>query len=102
MINVRRPTTYDRAERGQQIPAGLEQVLLGLSLEMESSLSSPLIGRSLDFDLVLCHYALHDLAQVSRFAILASTGQINVSQTEAVCGKGLFVRSGDLDAWACS
>jgi hypothetical protein len=65
------------------MPFCLVEFLLVVGLEIEDGLTL-LIGRSLDFDLVILHDLFCSLTQRRRFTILASSGEIDRRDGERI------------------
>ena len=81
--------THGGAEEGKEGPLSLLEILVRVCLEVEGGLASLLVRGCLDLDLELCHDLLHDLAEGSRFAVLAGGGEVDGGEGE---GLGDLVR----------
>lgn len=64
-----------RGEKSKKIFLCLVEFLLSICLDAKGGLTSLLVGRGIDFDLVLCHDLLHDLTDRSGLAIPGATGE---------------------------
>ena len=69
--------TYDRTKKSKKAFLCLVEFLLGICLDVKGGLTSLLVGRGFDFDLVLCHDLLHDPSESSGLSVLAGAGEVD-------------------------